>query len=55
LAALPDELRREVIAEQRRNNDRKSSSVDAEFLAAIPPELQAEVLAQNQVEIYIKF
>lgn len=67
LAALPDEMRAEVISEhlrlhtQRQRtqpvNPPQSFQVDAvaevnpEFLAALPPNIQEEVLAQQRIEI----
>ena len=64
LAALPEEMRQEVIAEhlrlqrvrQRASDDIASSNnsqvmeVNSEFLAALPPNIQGEVLAQPQLE-----
>lgn len=66
LEALPEDVRREVIAEQRRlmrlqqraqantsTGDAAasgSSEVSPEFLAALPPALQEEVLAQQRLE-----
>ncbi|GLH08141.1 uncharacterized protein GBIM_13439 [Gryllus bimaculatus] len=64
LAALPDEVREEVIAEQlrlqrlRQRAVQQSSEtaptsvteVNPEFLAALPPAIQEEVLAQQRME-----
>ncbi|XP_043484818.1 E3 ubiquitin-protein ligase HUWE1 isoform X4 [Leptopilina heterotoma] len=63
LAALPEEMRDEVIAEQmrlQRLRQRTSTSVaeelagpvevNPEFLAALPPSIQEEVLAQQRLE-----
>nr|XP_042906094.1 E3 ubiquitin-protein ligase HUWE1 [Parasteatoda tepidariorum] len=66
LAALPDNIRQEVIAEQLRlqrlrqrsqtvtnesNSDGSSfTEVNPEFLAALPPNIQEEVLAQQRAE-----
>ncbi|GFY42597.1 e3 ubiquitin-protein ligase HUWE1 [Trichonephila inaurata madagascariensis] len=66
LAALPDNIRQEVIAEQLRlqrirsrtitiSNDGNSedtsfTEVNPEFLAALPPNIQEEVLAQQRAE-----
>lgn len=64
LAALPEDMRQEVIAEQLRlqrvrqratENTRESNSgsvseVNPEFLAALPPNIQEEVLAQQRLE-----
>ncbi|KAK7072125.1 E3 ubiquitin-protein ligase huwe1, partial [Halocaridina rubra] len=64
LAALPEDMREEVIAEQLRlqrvrqratENTRESNSgnvgeVNPEFLAALPPNIQEEVLAQQRLE-----
>ena len=64
LAALPEEMRQEVIAEhlrlqrvrQRASDDIASSNnsqvmeFNPEFLAALPPNIQEEVLAQTQLE-----
>ncbi|XP_068082120.1 E3 ubiquitin-protein ligase HUWE1 [Anabrus simplex] len=64
LAALPDEMREEVIAEQLRlqrlrqralqqSTDASPASVtevNPEFLAALPPAIQEEVLAQQRLE-----
>ncbi len=61
LAALPEEMRQEVIDEQRRlQNIRQRAAqsaptegvteVSPEFLAALPPNIQEEVLAQQRME-----
>lgn len=66
LEALPEDVRREVIAEQRRlirlqqrsqgatcsdgSAGLLASEVSPEFLAALPPNLQEEVLAQQRLE-----
>lgn len=66
LEALPEDVRREVIAEQRRlirlqqrsqgatcsdgSSSLLASEVSPEFLAALPPNLQEEVLAQQRLE-----
>lgn len=65
LEALPEDVRREVITEQRRlmrlqqrtsgnsshdNAASGSSEVSPEFLAALPLALQEEVLAQQRLE-----
>lgn len=64
LAALPEDMRQEVIAEQlrlqrvrqratentRENNSASVSEVNPEFLAALPPNIQEEVLAQQRLE-----
>merc|ERR1719188_1547574 len=61
LAALPDDMRQEVIDEQRRlQNIRQQAAqqqeqqgmqeVNPEFLAALPPNIQEEVLAQQRIE-----
>ncbi|XP_037772840.1 E3 ubiquitin-protein ligase HUWE1-like isoform X4 [Penaeus monodon] len=64
LAALPEEMRQEVIAEQlrlqrvrqratentRENNSTTVGEVNPEFLAALPPNIQEEVLAQQRLE-----
>ncbi|XP_063994967.1 E3 ubiquitin-protein ligase HUWE1 isoform X2 [Diachasmimorpha longicaudata] len=63
LAALPEEMRDEVIAEQlrlQRNRQRAQATVveegtgpvevNPEFLAALPPAIQEEVLAQQRLE-----
>nr|XP_039271692.1 E3 ubiquitin-protein ligase HUWE1-like isoform X2 [Styela clava] len=58
LAALPDDIRQEVIREQlsRQSTGRTSTSenqasgVSPEFLAALPPSIQQEVLAQERAE-----
>ncbi|GBM42389.1 E3 ubiquitin-protein ligase HUWE1 [Araneus ventricosus] len=66
LAALPDNIRQEVIAEQLRlqrlrsrtytvtnessNDGNAFTEVNPEFLAALPPNIQEEVLAQQRAE-----
>jgi len=64
LAALPEDMRQEVIEEQRRllraraappappaQQDQGSvAEVNPEFLAALPPNIQEEVLAQQRLE-----
>ena len=60
LAALPEDMRQEVIEEQRRlqtirqraaqNTESGITEVNAEFLAALPPNIQEEVLAQQRIE-----
>ena len=60
LAALPEDMRQEVIDEQRRlqnirqraaqNTEAGVSEVNPEFLAALPPNIQEEVLAQQRME-----
>ena len=60
LAALPEDMRQEVIEEQRRlqtirqraaqNTEAGITEVNAEFLAALPPNIQEEVLAQQRIE-----
>lgn len=64
LEALPEDVRREVISEQRRlmrlqqrtqvtsvdSNTAGTTEVSPEFLAALPPALQEEVLAQQRLE-----
>jgi E3 ubiquitin-protein ligase HUWE1 len=61
LAALPEDMRQEVIDEQRRlQNIRQRAAqqqeqqgvqeVNPEFLAALPPNIQEEVLAQQRME-----
>ena len=60
LAALPEEMRQEVIDEQRRlqtirqraaqNVEAGVSEVDPQFLAALPTNIQEEVLAQQRIE-----
>lgn len=64
LVALPEEMRHEVIEEQRRlqeirrraqeqqnqNATQGVTQVNAEFLAALPPNIQEEVLAQQRME-----
>ena len=60
LAALPEDMRQEVIEEQRRlqnirqraaqNTEAGVSEVNPEFLAALPPNIQEEVLAQQRME-----
>jgi len=60
LAALPEDMRQEVIDEQRRlqtirqraaqNIESGITEVNAEFLAALPPNIQEEVLAQQRIE-----
>ncbi|XP_032797159.2 LOW QUALITY PROTEIN: E3 ubiquitin-protein ligase HUWE1 [Daphnia magna] len=65
LAALPEDMRQEVIAEQLRlqrlrqraraqatdtTNQQAVLEVSAEFLAALPPNIQEEVLAQQRLE-----
>ena len=63
LAALPENIRQEVIAEQLRlqriqaraqqqqsSNTQGAMEVNPEFLAALPPNIQEEVLAQQRVE-----
>ncbi|XP_046372246.1 E3 ubiquitin-protein ligase HUWE1-like isoform X1 [Haliotis rufescens] len=64
LAALPDNIRQEVIAEQLRlqriqqraqqqaqnTESAGAMEVNAEFLAALPPAIQEEVLAQQRAE-----
>ena len=60
LAALPEDMRQEVIEEQRRlQNIRQRAAqhveagvqeVNPEFLAALPPSIQEEVLAQQRLE-----
>lgn len=60
LAALPEDMRQEVIEEQRRlqnirrraeqNTEAGVSEVNPEFLAALPPSIQEEVLAQQRME-----
>ena len=60
LAALPEDMRQEVIDEQRRlqtirqraaqNTEAGITEVNAEFLAALPPNIQEEVLAQQRIE-----
>ncbi|GIX92131.1 e3 ubiquitin-protein ligase HUWE1 [Caerostris darwini] len=65
LAALPDNIRQEVIAEQLRlqrlrsrtvtatnesNDESAFTEVNPEFLAALPPNIQEEVLAQQRAE-----
>ena len=60
LAALPEDMRQEVIEEQRRLQNirlRAAQHVEAgvqevnpEFLAALPPNIQEEVLAQQRLE-----
>ena len=60
LAALPEDMRQEVIDEQRRlqairqraaqNTEAGFTEVNPEFLAALPPNIQEEVLAQQRIE-----
>ena len=61
LAALPEDMRQEVIDEQRRlqsirqraaaqNVEPGVSEVDPQFLAALPTNIQEEVLAQQRIE-----
>ena len=60
LAALPEDMRMEVIEEQRRlqtirqraaqNTEAGVTEVNPEFLAALPPNIQEEVLAQQRIE-----
>ena len=64
LAALPEDMRREVIEEQRRllrsrqpppapvaaAESESMAEVNPEFLAALPPNIQQEVLAQQRLE-----
>ena len=60
LAALPEDMRQEVIDEQRRlqairqraaqNTEAGITEVNPEFLAALPPNIQEEVLAQQRIE-----
>ena len=60
LAALPEDMRLEVIEEQRRlqtirqraaqNTEAGVTEVNPEFLAALPPNIQEEVLAQQRIE-----
>jgi E3 ubiquitin-protein ligase HUWE1 len=60
LAALPEDMRQEVIDEQRRlqtirqraaqNTEAGVTEVNAEFLAALPPNIQEEILAQQRIE-----
>ncbi len=60
LAALPEDMRMEVIEEQRRlqsirqraaqNVEAGVTEVNPEFLAALPPNIQEEVLAQQRIE-----
>jgi hypothetical protein len=60
LAALPEDMRQEVIEEQRRlqnirqraaqNTEAGVSEVNPEFLAALPANIQEEVLAQQRME-----
>lgn len=60
LAALPPDMRMEVIEEQRRlqtirqraaqNVEAGVTEVNPEFLAALPPNIQEEVLAQQRIE-----
>lgn len=64
LAALPEDMRQEVIAEQLRlqrlrqraraqatdTTNQAVLEVSAEFLAALPPNIQEEVLAQQRLE-----
>ena len=60
LAALPEDMRQEVIDEQRRlqtirqraaqNTEAGVTEVNPEFLAALPPNIQEEVLAQQRIE-----
>ena len=60
LAALPEDMRMEVIEEQRRlqtirqraaqQSEAGVTEVNPEFLAALPPNIQEEVLAQQRIE-----
>ncbi len=60
LAALPEDMRQEVIDEQRRlqtirqraaqQTEAGVTEVNPEFLAALPPNIQEEVLAQQRIE-----
>ncbi|XP_037091019.1 E3 ubiquitin-protein ligase HUWE1-like [Pollicipes pollicipes] len=63
LAALPDEMRQEVVAEQLRlqrirqrfrqaqtSQQQPTMEVSPEFLEALPPAIQEEVLAQQRME-----
>ena len=60
LAALPEDMRQEVIEEQRRlqsirqraaqNVEAGVTEVNPEFLAALPPSIQEEILNQQRIE-----
>ena len=48
LAALPEDIRREVLASQQVTSSESSVDVPREFLEALPPDLQREVLEQER-------
>lgn len=60
-AALPEDMRLEVIEEQRRlqsirqraaqNTEAGVTEVNPEFLAALPPNIQEELLTQQRIEL----